>query len=117
MPEQLPDQVPIETKVAVWNEYIGSREGRQKLACSFIHPLTSVASILERGGNQHGTLASAERTLRNSVRLLGRMALEGEDPPASFLANMRQLQHAIDTLGRPSAWDRLVLDEDDPVME
>jgi len=114
MPEPMPEQVPPETKAAIWNEYIGTREGRQKLACSFIHPFDLAANALEQGGD---ATSQAGRTLRNGVRLLGRMALEGEEPPASFLINIRRLQRAIEGQSRgPSAWDRL-LGDDDPVME
>ena len=110
-------EVTAGQKTTIWNEYIGTREGRQKLACSFIHPFDLAASALEQGANDSRTVTQAGRTLRNGVRLLGRMALEGEDPPVNFLVNLRRLQRAIEGHSRgPSAWDRL-LGDDDPVME
>ncbi len=107
----LPSEITPDIKRRLWNEYIQTREGRQKLACSMIQPARDTASYLERGG--HDAIVTAEKLLRNSIRLIGHMALDGETLPESLPGALRDLRAVIETCEYPTRWDRLIEDDED----
>jgi len=110
MPE-LPRQVPPEIKRRIWNEYFQTREGRLKLACSFIQPTRDTIRRLQ-GGDPRQALPQAEVLLRNAVRLIGRMTLDAETLPEGWIDELRQLRDAVEATG-PSRWEVLMTDEHD----
>ncbi|KKK66076.1 hypothetical protein LCGC14_2967710, partial [marine sediment metagenome] len=50
---------------------------------------------------------------RNSIRLMGHMALDGETVPESLPEDLRRLRAAIEDCGCPTRWDRLIEDDED----
>lgn len=104
--------VTPDIKRRIWDEYIQTREGRQKLACSMIQPSRDLAKGLK---GDAVNLDAAEKLLRNSIRLMGHMALDGETFPESLTEDLRRLRAAIEDCGRPTRWDRLIEDDENDV--
>jgi len=104
-------EVPPEVKQRIWDEYIRTPKGRQKLACAMIQPSRDLILRLEQ--DPINSLDAAEKLLRDSTRLMRQMALNNEHVPETLAEDLRRLQDAIEAVELPSRWDILMDDNDE----
>lgn len=100
----LPKQVPSQIKRRIWDEYVQTPDGRQKLACALIGPTEDLALQLE--ADEWGPFEEAERLLRNGVKLMGRMMLDRQVIPDELLVNLQRLRDIVTTSNE--RWDALL---------